>query len=638
MKKFWLSFLCLVFLANCGDPLNSRLFGDNPKTKTGAAGEEEKDKLGGLGGGGAGPYGNEPENTCQHLDAINPSKFLSSYPGPCIFYACKDPMYAEYAQTMEYKDYVAKYGGEIIHDQDKCKDDNPKDDVCNHPDALNYKKPGECHFQACAKPEYQEYLLYLEFQRYIQAAGSGKLTPQNSLCKNKPGTAGCTDSKAMNYDKEATVENGSCKYGFCDDPNYEEYTASWNKEILTHINPYAEKWKKTLKQLLGYNRCRTPKDKEKCKDKRAVNYNKPEICIFKVCTMKDYEEYDFYLEIYDYLLSHPEAGRIEEDIKLCKKKKINRGCLQKSAQNYKNDPKINKEDGSCLWDVCLNPKYKEYHQQDNLSLLEIIEQYSIDNSIDIYDLVRKSTCKKKNDDDKKRGCTDKEAENYNPKATEDDKSCKYAVCLDCHYLEYSKPENKAVIKAMHKYSAKYKIPVKSLIIRSTCKTKKDHKGCMIPTAINYDREATIESGDCKFKACISCKAHEYPEWSQDLKDIIYDYYYYLKNKYKKYPHVTVYNTCKKGHFIIRTLLDGKCFQNQNSVNVKMKVNGKEVLDNILTPSQFEAEGVHVKKGDKYELEIDADGEKTQFYSIDGQGLKVGGKVEGHIKHVIKCEE
>ncbi len=84
---------------------------------------------------------------------------------------------------------------------------------------------------------------------------------------------GCTDPSALNYNPEATVDDGSCEYGICEDscdPNWYEPVCVYDGSTTTPIdfqNPcYAE--------CAGYTNwqpCHT--DIPGCMDPNAINYN-----------------------------------------------------------------------------------------------------------------------------------------------------------------------------------------------------------------------------------------------------------------------------------------------------------------------------------------------------------------------------
>ncbi len=80
------------------------------------------------------------------------------------------------------------------------------------------------------------------------------------------------------------------------------------------------------------------------------------------------------------------------------------------------------------------------------------------------------------------GCTDPEANNYNPDATYDDGSCEYDVygCTDPEALNFNPYAN---------------------IDDGSCEYFVEIFGCTDPNATNYDPEATADDGSCEYEDC-----------------------------------------------------------------------------------------------------------------------------------------
>ena len=124
------------------------------------------------------------------------------------------------------------------------------------------------------------------------------------------------------------------------------------------------------------------------------------------------------------------------------------GCTLETACNY--DPTAAVDDGSCALpgpcDVC----------EDGIP-------------VSVFDEDGDGVC----DDDEVPGCTNADADNYDPAATEDDGTCKIYGCTDPASLNYN-----------------------------PLATDDDGScillGCTYPDALNYDASATQDDGTCLF--------------------------------------------------------------------------------------------------------------------------------------------
>lgn len=128
--------------------------------------------------------------------------------------------------------------------------------------------------------------------------------------------SGCTDSKAKNYNPQATIDDNSCVYVGCMDSG------------ATNYNPKA-----TIKGKCSYI--------SGCMDKTAKNYNSKAVkdgeeCVYTSgCMDKTAKNYN------------PKAVKDGKDCKYVK------GCTDKAAKNYK--AKAVKDDGSCKYETIIPP-------------------------------------------------------------------------------------------------------------------------------------------------------------------------------------------------------------------------------------------------------------------------------------------
>ena len=121
---------------------------------------------------------------------------------------------------------------------------------------------------------------------------------------------------------------------------------------------------------------------------------------------------------------------------------------------------------------------------------------------------KKSTSKKKTTTKKTtvktvKGCTDKDAINYNSKANKNDGSCKYEVlgCTDSKAINYNKYATKNDNSCEYKKGCTNKdaINYDSSAVKDDGSCIYDVLGCTDSKAINYKKEATKDDNSCEYK-------------------------------------------------------------------------------------------------------------------------------------------
>lgn len=274
--------------------------------------------------------------------------------------------------------------------------------------------------------------------------------------------AGCTDPTAMNFETNAAVNDGSCRYPGCTFPG------------ASNFNPSAN-WYDGSCILNG------------CDDPLAVNYN-PYVstndgsCIYSTvgCTDPSAANYNPTAITDDGSCLYP-------------------GCTDPAANNF--DPQANQNDGSCTYDVfgCTDPLADNYNSNANIDNGSCLYLGCTNEAAFNYD-------PNANADDGScifTGCTDENAANFNPDATQDDGSCIYPGCVDVDAINFDPGANTDDGSCIYagctnpvavNYDSNADIDDGSCIII----------GCTDPTATNYNADANQDSGNCIYGDILGC--------------------------------------------------------------------------------------------------------------------------------------
>ena len=341
------------------------------------------------------------------------------------------------------------------------------------------------------------FLLRNKDEKTVVVSGDSDTTPTPTP------VLGCTDSEALNYNSDATEDNGSCEYQeeVIEDEIVSDYNAvqiasdflgeySCGLFTATSLGAGADPaaMLPTYLETSGYinqiapedldfavneiaaevdSQCAPPPLIAGCTDASATNYN-PSATI-------DNGQCEYY--------SEPTTVF---------------GCTDPSADNY--NAAANENDGTCFYlpDPVLGCtdatacNYNAAADTDDGSCFDYLAQ-GLDcqgNCIDDFDL--DGVC----DGAEVNGCTDSFADNYNPAATEDDGSCFTTVegCTNSSALNYNP-------------NANY-----------------DNGSCVMPTygclnanAINYNPNVDYDNGSCIFAGCTDPIADNY-DASVDQED------------------------------------------------------------------------------------------------------------------------
>jgi subtilisin-like proprotein convertase family protein len=245
---------------------------------------------------------------------------------------------------------------------------------------------------------------------------------------------GCTDCEAVNFNRWATSDNGSCEYNNCTDSSADNYGETLpciyygcNDPLAANYDPYAntddgscvvaeacpyENYLEYSPDAISYNANLCVNIiVEGCTDNTALNYNSDanvddNSCEFIYgCIDQEADNYNAEATTDDgsciyYGCMDPTAGNYDELANTDDGTCLIGGCKNPTASNYNPDAEI--DDGSCIIYGCLLSDFPNYNSVANT------DDGSCDmNSLDVF------------------GCTDVIANNYQEIANIDNGSCLY---------------------------------------------------------------------------------------------------------------------------------------------------------------------------------------------------------------------
>jgi len=349
--------------------------------------------------------------------------------------------------------------------------------ACNYNAAANVSD-GSCEFDSCAGCTLEAACNYdatatidnnttctYPAEDYLDCDGNCLNDADGDGICDELEVAGCTDDTALNYDADATDDDGSCI-----------------ATVLGCLNPGACNYNAAANVSDGsceFDSCAG------CMLADACNYDADAtIAINSTCT---YPAED-YLDCDGNCLNDADADGICDELEVA-------GCTDETAFNY--DADATDDDGSCVAVVtgCLNDSACNYNAEANTSdgscdfdscvgcMIVTACNYSAD-----YTVAANGTCTYPaedyldcdgnclNDADadgicdelEVAGCTDETAFNYDADATDDDGSCEAVV-----------------------------------------------EGCLQASACNYDANANTSNGSCDFDSCVGCMIEAACNYSPD---------------------------------------------------------------------------------------------------------------------------
>ena len=320
-------------------------------------------------------------------------------------------------------------------------------------------------------------------------------------------TLGCTNPSSFNYNSEANTDDGSCVdyiYGCLDESacNYDS-TVNTSDGTCEFAQEYYDCNDVCLNDSDSDGIC-DELEVLGCDDITAFNYDSSAtendgscIAVSLGCTNESALNYDDTANTDDDSCcfiegcTDPSAFNFNSDACIDNGScfEILYGCTDSSSFNY--NPSANTDDGSCLAYIygctdTLACNYDSTVNTDNGSCNYALEFYDCNNQC-INDFDNDLVC----DELEISGCTDANAINYSPDATDtEDGVCVFTGCLDATACNFDPSGffNELVVCDF-----------------TSC------LGCTDFNADNYDVEATLDDGSCIFSGCTDINACNYSQ-------------------------------------------------------------------------------------------------------------------------------
>ncbi len=257
---------------------------------------------------------------------------------------------------------------------------------------------------------------------------------QTSFC-NEDAVYGCTDSSALNFNSDADYDDGSCQYA-CDN----------NVALELHLDCYGEEisWEITNENNIAVAQVSSgtyPGGSTSDTMEEGGSLQQETICLSSGC-------YTFTItDSYGDGLSGSEFTCEVDGAPFSITDENGEVLFEETSPDF-GDCEVGGEDGPCSasYNFCISAGEPVY------------------------------------------GCTDSQADNFDPNANTNDGSCEYLGCTDSDYLEYDSSAN---------------------VDDGSCETL-IIEGCMDSTAENYDSSANIDDGSCEYlEGCTDPNADNY---------------------------------------------------------------------------------------------------------------------------------
>jgi subtilisin family serine protease len=305
-----------------------------------------------------------------------------------------------------------------------------------------------------------------------------------------PPRAGCSDSRALNFDGAAEVDDGSCMVGGCTDSAADGYvpTATYDDGSCPLVlrgcgDSAADNYRSAVTRDDGscaFVGCRDTAAPDYdasatvaglcarrvagCTDSAADNFFAAATvddggCVLAGCTDSERANYDERAAL--------ESGGCDP---------LFAGCTDTRGLNY--HPAFNHDDASCRYLGCMDSTSAAFDAAANV--------HAPDACVDAHAGARRAL-----QATAPAGCVDPGARNYDSTATVYDSTCEYDVvgCADSRSSVY--------------------LPEASVHDASLCRYPR--RGCVAPQALNYDSAATVLDGSCIYvtRGCTDSEARTF---------------------------------------------------------------------------------------------------------------------------------
>ena len=427
---------------------------------------------------------------------------------------CTDLNACNYDEEAQLNDGSCTYAVLYYDCDGNCLNDSDGDGICDELEIAGCQDPEAVNYDPNATDNLPETCVYPGCTdegacNYDPDAGFDDNSCEYTSC------AGCTDPEADNYDEEATIDNGSCIYLGCTDPIACNYDPEANQDdgSCTYPETYYDCDGNCLNDTDGDGVC-DELEKPGCTDPSACNYDDGATDEDGSCTYAEQ-----YYDCDGNCLNDTDGDGVCDELEVL-------GCTISQATNY--DPLATNDDGSCFLELpgCHEPTACNYFgpiiQPQDLDLVYIaVDDGScvlaegpcdacVDGAVVTYDADGDGVC----DDDEIYGCTDQNACNYDPAATESDGTCEYVTCSGCTDITACNYNPEATIPNLNEcvYAEEY------YDCDGNCLNDSDGDGvcdeievlgCTKPEACNYDPTATEDDGSCIFPSdCQVCDGED----------------------------------------------------------------------------------------------------------------------------------
>jgi|DEB0MinimDraft_10_1074344.scaffolds.fasta_scaffold00453_6 hypothetical protein len=457
--------------------------------------------------------GYDPLNE-EYLLTIRPASniasniFIEQDDSDVVFFpGCTDPEACNFDDEANVDDGTCSYAAMFYDCDGNCLTDTDGDGICDElelggctdQNAVNYNPEatdddGTCLYGGCTNE------------------GACNFDPdadQNDGSCEYLTCAGCTDETAFNYDPEATIDNGSCQFYGCTDPiacNYDEQ-ANVDDGSCTYAETYYDCDGNCLNDTDGDGVC-DEFEVPGCTDETACNYNPDATDDDGSCTYPD-----LYYDCDGKCINDTNEDGICDELTV-------EGCTYENADNY--NPGANVDNGSCFIAIqaCNTPGACNYEgpfidPESGLFVYQVTDVGCVfadgnceacdgNGGVVVYDDDGDGVC----NDNEVYGCTNSNACNYDPEATENDGSCEFNSCSGCMDPLACNFDETATIS----FQSECEYPVDLYGFDyydcdGNCLNDSDGDGicdeaeifgCTDPAACNYDTGATDDDGSCIF--------------------------------------------------------------------------------------------------------------------------------------------